>query len=848
MMAVVFLCAPRAEADSRNVALCVTSISDYNDNQWHYANESGSPSITGWTAGGFKLSTDRTTLYLDGFTYERDNNYCWIIEASHDLKIHVKGKNKFGTNDFITLLDLSTEEYRSYDLVLEGEPGSSITISSPDSGYDMFQVGNLTFSGCDFSTDSNILIDKTLIMNAGSISAAGVHAGNLNMTGGTITANASSGEGVQIYRELNVEGGTINSAGPVYVKHNQGSISCSGGTITSDQRIFSEGSMSCSGGTITSDQYIFSRDSMTLSGNAVMQSTNIETQKDFTGNGGTATATGGIFARGDMTISGASVTARTKGVWVDGTLKVTDGILIGQITSTATTGNGVFVSGGIILSGGTIQATSTCEYVSRYAVFASGDVKITGGAFYAESNNGPGLRCAGSFSMSGGSFYAQTDSKSNSGLDLNTLKPVLTNGIWMSKPDDGYVEENGRGGYWVCDSSGRPAQEVQFEKVMGIRVNDKPSTRFFDEDAFDPAGLRLMVTFIDEATGDVTTGYLSYNDHHKDMFTFDPPEKVLAAGDNQIEVTCLGKSTLLTVSAMAFASPELTGSWDAAANGASLTWKAVDGADKYEVYAGTPGGELTLLGTTDKPGYTDTGIQPGGKKSYQVYAVRTSNRGARIESLSNIVTVARPLPPKPVIKPPTKDDPSGTKFMLLQARAGKITKTSVQVVWKKVPGAKEYVIYGNKCGSKNKYKKLTTTTKRKLTYKKVAGKKVKKGTYYKFLVYALDSNGKVISTSKTVHVATTGGKVGNDKKVTTAAKKNKVTVKIGKTFKLKAKAVPASKKLKVQRHRKMAYETSNKKIATVSSKGVIKGKSKGTCYVYAYTQNGKFAKVKVIVK
>ena len=143
---------------------------------------------------------------------------------------------------------------------------------------------------------------------------------------------------------------------------------------------------------------------------------------------------------------------------------------------------------------------------------------------------------------------------------------------------------------------------------------------------------------------------------------------------------------------------------------------------------------------------------------------------------------------------------------------------------------------------------LKTTTGTKLTFKRVAGKKIKKGTYYKFIIYAVDKNGKILSTSKTVHVATPGGKVGNDKSVKTAAKKNKVTLKKGKTFKLKAKAVPASKKLKVQRHRKVAYETSNNKIAKVTSKGVIKAVGKGTCYVFAYTQNGVFAKTKVTVK
>lgn len=75
---------------------------------------------------------------------------------------------------------------------------------------------------------------------------------------------------------------------------------------------------------------------------------------------------------------------------------------------------------------------------------------------------------------------------------------------------------------------------------------------------------------------------------------------------------------------------------------------------------------------------------------------------------------------------------------------------------------------------------------------------------------------------------------------------NNIPVK--KTFKLKAKAVPQSKKLKVKRHRKITYESSNKKIATISAKGVIKGVKKGSCKVFAYAQNGVCATIKVTVK
>ena len=44
------------------------------------------------------------------------------------------------------------------------------------------------------------------------------------------------------------------------------------------------------------------------------------------------------------------------------------------------------------------------------------------------------------------------------------------------------------------------------------------------------------------------------------------------------------------------------------------------------------------------------------------------------------------------------------------------------------------------------------------------------------------------------------------------------------------------------------YLSTDKKIATVSKKGKITAKGKGTCYVYAYAHNGIYKKVKVTVK
>lgn len=204
---------------------------------------------------------------------------------------------------------------------------------------------------------------------------------------------------------------------------------------------------------------------------------------------------------------------------------------------------------------------------------------------------------------------------------------------------------------------------------------------------------------------------------------------------------------------------------------------------------------------------------------------------------------------KAIMNAAIDENTAGTKFAPLKLKSTKQTKNSVTITWTKVSGANKYVVYGNLCGKANKMKKIGTYTGKSKVVKKKAGKKLKKGKYYKFIIVALDKNNKVVSTSKVVHVATKGGKVGNHKKVT--VKKSVVNkakkLRNGKTLKLNAKTVKPSK-LKVKIHRKVSYESSNTAIATVSKKGVVRGKKKGTCFIYAYAQNGVYKKVRITVK
>ena len=77
-------------------------------------------------------------------------------------------------------------------------------------------------------------------------------------------------------------------------------------------------------------------------------------------------------------------------------------------------------------------------------------------------------------------------------------------------------------------------------------------------------------------------------------------------------------------------------------------------------------------------------------------------------------------------------------------------------------------------------------------------------------------------------------------------KKLKQAIKAGKKIQIKTKVTYLAGKHTT--HRKIAYESSNEAVATVSSTGVIKAKKKGSCYIYVYTQNGLSKKIKIKVK
>ena len=196
-----------------------------------------------------------------------------------------------------------------------------------------------------------------------------------------------------------------------------------------------------------------------------------------------------------------------------------------------------------------------------------------------------------------------------------------------------------------------------------------------------------------------------------------------------------------------------------------------------------------------------------------------------------------------------------TGFRRLRARSVKQTKTSVTLQWNIIEDADGYFVYGNRCntGTKSyKYRKLATITGGDIST--WTQKDLKKGTYYKYVVkaYRLVNGKKVVTdTSISVHAVTGGGKYGNAKAVSVTQignKRNvsKITLKMGKTAQIKAKEVKKDKK--IERHRKLCYESSNTKVATVTPDGLIRATGKGTCTIWVYAQNGIYKALKITVK
>ena len=182
-------------------------------------------------------------------------------------------------------------------------------------------------------------------------------------------------------------------------------------------------------------------------------------------------------------------------------------------------------------------------------------------------------------------------------------------------------------------------------------------------------------------------------------------------------------------------------------------------------------------------------------------------------------------------------------------KAAETTNSSVTIKWSKVDGAKGYIVYGNLSGSSYKMKRVADTSKTKIQVKTIGDKKLAKGKNYKFLVLAYKMKSgykKCVATSSVIHAATTGGSYTNVKQI--KPKVTKKTLKKGKTWTITVSTVKNSKSKSIKKVLGLRYESSNKSVATVSSKGKVTAKKIGKATIYVYAQNGVCATIAVTVK
>ena len=143
-----------------------------------------------------------------------------------------------------------------------------------------------------------------------------------------------------------------------------------------------------------------------------------------------------------------------------------------------------------------------------------------------------------------------------------------------------------------------------------------------------------------------------------------------------------------------------------------LSWKAIDGADKYYIYRSTDGETFKYYEKTTKTSYTDTKAKVGTKYYYKVKAARNVD-GVNIGSAYSAIKTVTATLAKPAVK--------------ITTVSGK-----PKISWSKVTGADKYYVYRSTDGKD--YTILIKTTKTSVT-----NTSAKKGVKYYYKVKAICS-------------------------------------------------------------------------------------------------------------
>jgi len=179
-------------------------------------------------------------------------------------------------------------------------------------------------------------------------------------------------------------------------------------------------------------------------------------------------------------------------------------------------------------------------------------------------------------------------------------------------------------------------------------------------------------------------------------------------------------SPVLTVTTPAITSPASLNAAPVSYNSVKLTWSAVAGRTKYEVYRSTEqNGTYSKVGETTSTHFTDKKVSPGTTYYYKVRAYRKVS-GTKVYGGFSPMASAKPElgTPKASASPST---------------------SSAKLSWSAVSGATKYEVY-RAASSSGTYEKIAETSSRSF---KDTGLTKDQTYYYKVRAYRLVGSSKV---------------------------------------------------------------------------------------------------------
>ena len=200
-----------------------------------------------------------------------------------------------------------------------------------------------------------------------------------------------------------------------------------------------------------------------------------------------------------------------------------------------------------------------------------------------------------------------------------------------------------------------------------------------------------------------------------------------------------------------------------------------------------------------------------------------------------------------VIKVKTLDEtPKVNNAALYNTEVKRAAFNTGKVSWSKVPNATKYTVAYRK-SSKAKWKVVSLSSDKTSYRTPILGL----SGVFEVVVRAYtktNSTSQLIATSPALYLVLGSNKSGSNVTKVSVPKPS-VSLKKSGTYEIKPKLKYKSKKAYSSGNVKsVRYYTTNKKVATVTKKGVITAKGKGSAKIYVMAADGKKATIKVTVK